>query len=607
MVATATLALQRQLVERDLPRIVSALTPLLQREPRYAVLKGRNNYVCLERLQRADIVEDDEEQQLFAKPRSELGRQAKAVQAWAESTETGDRDEFPGPIDPRVWRSVSVGRRECVGESKCRFGEECFTAKRREVAMQADVVITNHALLAIDVLEGIPVLPEHDAVIIDEAHELVDRATQALTMELSPRAIEIAAGRARKYISPELEDALLDAGDELAGALAGLVDEGTARMPELTRDLTLALTGIRDAARAATGDISTDSDPTTIAARQRARGSLDEIFESAGKFLSARDGDVIWVDPGPRGTTPTLHLAPLHVAGLLRSALFSDGAVVLTSATLTVGGSFDALAQAIGLAEPPYARRDPAAGEESQDTGDDDDLDGADGGVPFAMRWRGLDVGSPFDYERQGILYVAAHLPPPGREGIAEEALDEIADLIDAAGGRTLVLCSSWKAVERLGDYLRVRLSGIDVMMQAKGDTVADLVDRFTMDRHSVLVGTLSLWQGVDVPGDACTLVVIDRIPFPRPDDPVLSARQAAVDAAGGSGFRSVSVPRAGLLLAQGAGRLIRGTDDRGVVAVLDPRLATAGYSRLLRQSLPPFWYTTDKDSVLGALRRLNT
>jgi ATP-dependent DNA helicase DinG len=144
-------------------------------------------------------------------------------------------------------------------------------------------------------------------------------------------------------------------------------------------------------------------------------------------------------------------------------------------------------------------------------------------------------------------------------------------------------------------------------MMQAKGDTVADLVDRFTMDAHSVLVGTLSLWQGVDVPGDACTLVVIDRIPFPRPDDPVLSARQAAVDAAGGSGFRSVSVPRAGLLLAQGAGRLIRGLDDRGVVAVLDPRLATAGYARLLRQSLPPFWYTTDKDSVLGALRRLNT
>jgi len=467
--------------------------------------------------------------------------------------------------------------------------------------MKADVVITNHALLAIDVLEGIPVLPEHDAVIIDEAHELVDRATQALTMELSPRGIEFAAGRARKHVDLDMHDALLTASDDLADALAALIDDGQSRLPELTRDLTLALTGIRDAARAATSDISTDSDPTTIAARQRARGALDEIFEAAGKFLSARDGDVIWVDPGPRGTTPTLHLAPLHVAGLLRSALFSDGAVVLTSATLTVGGSFDSLAQSIGLADPAYARRaSPAIGEEPQD-------DPGESAVPFSIAWQGLDVGSPFDYERQGILYVAAHLPPPSREGIAEEALDEIADLIDAAGGRTLVLCSSWKAVERLGDYLRVRLDGPEVMMQAKGDTVADLVDRFTMDAHSVLVGTLSLWQGVDVPGDACTLVVIDRIPFPRPDDPVLSARQAAVDAAGGSGFRSVSVPRAGLLLAQGAGRLIRGLDDRGVVAVLDPRLATAGYARLLRQSLPPFWYTTDKDSVLGALRRLNT
>ena len=601
IVATATLALQRQLMERDLPRVSTALTPLLQREPRYAVLKGRNNYVCLERLNRSEAIEDDEDGALFTAPRSELGRQARAVQAWAETTETGDRDEYPGSIDPRVWRSVSVGRRECVGESKCRFGEECFTVKRREIAMKADVVITNHALLAIDVLEGIPVLPEHDAVIIDEAHELVDRATQALTMELSPRGIEFAAGRARKHVDLDMHDALLTASDDLADALAALIDDGQSRLPELTRDLTLALTGIRDAARAATSDISTDSDPTTIAARQRARGTLDEIFEAAGKFLSAREGDVIWVDPGPRGTTPTLHLAPLHVAGLLRSALFSDGAVVLTSATLTVGGSFDSLAQSIGLADPAYARRvSPAIGEEPQD-------DPGESAVPFSIAWQGLDVGSPFDYERQGILYVAAHLPPPSREGIAEEALDEIADLIDAAGGRTLVLCSSWKAVERLGDYLRVRLTGPEVMMQAKGDTVADLVDRFTMDAHSVLVGTLSLWQGVDVPGDACTLVVIDRIPFPRPDDPVLSARQAAVDAAGGSGFRSVSVPRAGLLLAQGAGRLIRGLDDRGVVAVLDPRLATAGYARLLRQSLPPFWYTTDKDSVLGALRRLNT
>ena len=272
-------------------------------------------------------------------------------------------------------------------------------------------------------------------------------------------------------------------------------------------------------------------------------------------------------------------LAPLSVAGRLRQQMFARVPVVLTSATLTVGGSFDSLAGALGLV--------------------------ADADAPFAgPDWQGLDVGSPFDFDRQAILYVARHLPPPGRDGIPEEALDEAGDLVEAAGGRALVLCSSWRAVERMGDYLRVRLPN-DVLVQCRGDTVAALVDRFAADAHTVLVGTMSLWQGVDVPGPSCTLVVIDRIPFPRPDDPVLSARQEAVDRAGGSGFASVSVPRAGLLLAQGAGRLIRGPEDRGVVAVLDPRLATAGYARMLRASLPPMWFTTERDAVTAALSQI--
>ena len=217
-------------------------------------------------------------------------------------------------------------------------------------------------------------------------------------------------------------------------------------------------------------------------------------------------------------------------------------------------------------------------------------------------------MGSPFDHARQGILYVAKDVPAPGRDGVAMEALDELAELIEAAGGRTLALFSSWRGVERAAEYLRVRLgdrADLPLLVQRRGDAVGGLVERFAADPASTLLGTVSLWQGVDVPGESCILVVIDRIPFPRPDDPLLAARQKAVDDAGGSGFRAVSVPRAGLLLAQGAGRLIRGTEDRGVVAVLDSRLATAGYARALRASLPPFWYTTDRSTVIGALERL--
>jgi len=247
---------------------------------------------------------------------------------------------------------------------------------------------------------------------------------------------------------------------------------------------------------------------------------------------------------------------------------------VLTSATLTVGGGFDALLGSVGLDSSAVA----------------------------------VDVGSPFDHGRQGILYVARHLPAPGRDGVPMEALDELADLIEAAGGRTLALFSSWRGVERAAEYLRVRLGGredLPLLVQQRGDAVGGLVDRFAADPASTLLGTVSLWQGVDVPGESCSLVVIDRIPFPRPDDPLMAARQRAVDEAGGSGFASVSVPKAGLLLAQGAGRLIRSSDDRGVVAVLDSRLATAGYGRALRASLPPFWFTTDRDVVVGSLNRL--
>jgi ATP-dependent DNA helicase DinG len=269
-----------------------------------------------------------------------------------------------------------------------------------------------------------------------------------------------------------------------------------------------------------------------------------------------------------------LRVAPLSVAGLLRGRLFECSTAVLTSATLTIGGSFDAMASAWGLA-------------------------GID-----EVKWRGIDVGSPFEHAKAGILYVAAHLPPPGRDGTGSaEQLDEIAALITAAGGRTLGLFSSMRAAKAAAEIMRERLD-TPVLCQGE-DTTSALVQRFADDAKTSLFGTLSLWQGVDVPGPSLSLVLIDRIPFPRPDDPLLTARQRAVAARGGNGFMAVAASHAALLLAQGAGRLLRRVDDRGVVAVLDSRMATARYGGYLRASLPPFWATTDATRVREALERL--
>jgi ATP-dependent DNA helicase DinG len=215
----------------------------------------------------------------------------------------------------------------------------------------------------------------------------------------------------------------------------------------------------------------------------------------------------------------------------------------------------------------------------------------------------GLDVGSPFQHARAGILYVASRLPTPGRDGLPTAYLDEIAELVTAAGGATLGLFSSMRAAKQAAEELRPRLEQ-PVLCQGD-DATGLLVRRFAEDEATCLFGTLSLWQGVDVPGPSLRLVLIDRIPFPRPDDPLVSARQRAVDARGGNGFLTVSATHAALLLAQGAGRLLRGMDDRGVVAVLDPRLATARYAGFLRASLPPFWPTSDREVVRAALRRL--
>ena len=600
VVATATLALQRQLIEEDLPAATNALKTHLGRSVSFAVLKGRHNYVCLDKFNRDSQTassDDDEDMALFEVSTSRLGKQAKKLRTWVAATDTGDRDDYPHDIDGRLWKSVTVSGRECIGASKCAWGQDCFAEKARATAQASDIVITNHALLVLDVIEGLPILPPHDVVVIDEAHELVDKTTNALAGSLDVAAVERAAKMSRKYIDNATYDRLMDCADSLGLAFNNVETFGTVtRIEEIVGSLHSAITSIRDVCKIAVNEIGTSStdEPQVAAAKKRAKADLQEILNTSGVLLTTDDYGVNWLNTE---RSPIVHHAPLSVAEFLRDALFHDTTVVMTSATLTVGGKMDAVAKSVGLV--PQSLR----------VSTQDGVDEPARSPAVELNWKGLDVGSPFDYARQGILYCASHLPPPSSTGVAEEALDELVDLIDAAGGRTLSLFSSWRGVERASEYLGIRFRGRadrPLIVAQKGDSVVDLVRRFKAEPRATLLGTVSLWQGIDVPGNTCTLVTIDRIPFPRPDDPVMSARAARVDAQGGSGFSSVQVPRAALLLAQGVGRLIRSTDDRGVVAILDSRLSTKSYGKTLRASLPPLWFTTDKALVLSSLRNLD-
>ncbi|GLX94250.1 ATP-dependent DNA helicase [Herbidospora sp. NBRC 101105] len=580
VVSTATIALQRQLVDRDLPRLADALEKELPHRPEFAILKGRRNYLC--RYKSTVGMPEDEQDQLFD-PRevSATGRMVQRIQEWAEETETGDRDELVPGVSEIAWRQFSVSARECLGAQRCPSGSECFAELARERAGMSDVVVTNHALLAIDAMEDFQVLPEHRVVVVDEAHELVDRVTSVVTDELSESTVGLAARRAGRLIEQGLADRLQEAAEDLGSLLAAAP---AGRVDDLPQSLGLTLALVRDAAFAcitALGSRTADKDdPEGSGAKKAAFTALDEVHDTAQRMLDAFGGDsevdraeVVWLEEGSGRVPPTLRVAPLSVGGMLRDKLFGDRTVVLTSATLALGGTFDGMAAQWGL-------------------GKNDD-------------WSGLDVGSPFDHGRSGILYVAKHLPQPGRDGLPEAYIQEMVELVEAAGGRTLGLFSSMRAAKAATEALRDRLS-VPLLCQGD-DSTSLLVKQFAADPETCLFGTLSLWQGVDVPGPSLTCVIIDRIPFPRPDDPLTSARQRHVAAKGGNGFMSVAATHAALLLAQGAGRLLRSMDDRGVIAVLDPRLATARYSGFLLNSLPPYWRTTDPAVVRAALKRLTS
>ena len=579
VVATATLALQAQIVNRDIPRLLQALEPRPESQAQVALLKGRNNYLCLHKLEGG--YPEDEPDALFdmPSPTSRVGEEVVRLREWADRTETGDRDELKPGVSDRAWAQVSVSAAECLGR-RCPLVEECFSEMARGRAAEADIVITNHALLAINAFEGMKVLPEHETVIIDEAHELVDRVTGAVSGSLTVAMVRRAARSVKKHSKAD-SGALEMAAGTLETAFEGLA-EGL--LKGLDGRLLTAISAVNDAARTALSDTKPDGQDVD-AGLQMARSRVSEVHDMSSRILEASaEQDVLWISRqggwengryvAASDTDPaTLNIAPLSVGLQLRDGLFADRTVILTSATLTVGDSFDVAAAALGL-----------QGE----------------GAP---RWTSIDVGSPFDYRKQGIMYVAGDLKPPGF-GVHEGQLERLRELCEASEGGALGLFSSKRAAERAAEYMREH-SDLNVLLQGESSLKA-LVEEFSEDVDSCLFGTMSLWQGVDVPGDSCRLVVMDRIPFPRPDDPIAQARTQAVNRHRGNGFMAVSAHHAAIRMAQGAGRLIRSVSDRGVVAVLDSRVATKRYGGFLMKAMPPMWSTQNKAAVMGALARLS-
>ena len=595
LVATATLALQRQLIERDLPKVKAALDKELKRDISFAIYKGVGNYICLQKLNNAP---DDPEAQALLEL-STLESDAKRLRAWAQSKgASGDRDDAPD-VDSRVWHAASVSGRECIGADECPSGSKCFAALAKAKAQTADIVVTNHTLLAIEIVDSHPILPERDAIVLDEAHEFSDRTTGAVTEELTAPRVSRAAIMARKHLPGKASDALVKAAEKFTQAVADYAvdlksDPSKAgRLEQVPKELESSMRKVKEAIGAILQLITADEqiiDPNTMAERARVKGALNEINQTITKLLKPGGSHVLWFEP----TFSTLYLAPLSVSDVLRKNLLTKTPVIATSATLTIGKSFDSIAKSIGFVLGQSAEDEDSAPIDAQD------MDPANLKI--------LDVGSPFDFANQAMLYLPKDLPEPNRDGPTKEALVELGELIQAAGGRTLALFSSWRAVEAADEHLRKVLAdlALPIITQRRGDAVAPLVERFAKNEKSILLGTISLWQGIDLPGPSCTLVAIDRIPFPRPDEPVMAARAAQADAAGGSGFMQISLPRAALLLAQGTGRLIRSLDDRGVVAILDSRIVNKRYGSILLNSMPPFWRTHDGEVIKDALRRLD-
>ena len=529
VVATATKALQEQLLHKDVPIAAAAIGRTVKVE----VLKGRANYLCRRQLQGF---------QPFLMPDGRDGRAWEAMQGWLESTDTGDRAELEVEPSGALWSELAVGPDRCSGR-RCAFFSACFAEAARGRAAEADLVIVNHALYFAHLASGGGVLPEHDAVIFDEAHRLEESAASWLGGNVSRAGlrrlgadIERACRDAQRALPARQLDRVERTGERLLRAVAPA--SGRKRLREVPAEQALVLID-------ALADLSTvlqgqGEDLDALSRRVLGAAAQVEACLEPGELER-----VVWAEPD------LLAWAPVDVSDELRERLWNDGpTAVLVSATLATGEDATFVRRRLGL-----------------------------------DRAREALVGSPFDFPEQALIYLPRAMPDPRSDGFTERAADEIVSLLALSEGRALVLTSSYRALDAYRERVRGRVP-YDVLVQGEAPRER-LLERFRDEVDSVLIATSTFWQGVDVPGESLSLLVIDKLPFSAPGDPLHEARCEAVERGGGDWFRDYALPTAMLQLRQGFGRLIRGHSDRGVVAILDPRLRTKPYGRAFLGALP--------------------
>ena len=559
LVATATKALQDQLATKDLP----FLQEHLGRPFEWAVLKGRSNYVCMQRV--AEVRSKESGQLEIEELAPVVQREVARLADWATSTTTGDQASLDWAPSDKAWQAVSVGSDECPGATRCPKGAVCFAEAARQQATEADVVVVNLHLLGLHVGSGGMILPPFDVLVVDEAHQLEDVMSDTVGVQVSGGRFTTLAGALRRILEePEVVGAIGEASFTVRDALSPLLGD---RLPEpMPTDVTELLVDLRtriQTAQDALRAIPTDNPAIGDEVKQRkmrAQQLATRLQETIDLAIGHSEGYVAFVGGGP--DFPRLEVAPLDVGPVLAGGLWGDHTSILTSATIP-----SSLVRRVGI--------DPTTVDE-------------------------IDVGSPFDYGANGLLYCAMHLPDPRSAGFAPAMHDELLALIRAAGGRTLALFTSYKAMDAAAEHVRTHL-GVRVLSQRDLPKPA-LVRAFTDDEESCLFATSGFFQGVDVPGRTLSLVVIDKIPFPRPDDPLLSARREIL---GPAAFGEIDIPRASMLLAQAVGRLIRTAADKGVVAVMDPRLGTARYRWDIVKALPPMRRTRERADAEAFLREI--
>lgn len=577
-VATATKSLQNQLSDIELPFLADHLgVPVT-----WSVVKGRQSYICMAKLveRYGSDLDGSAPLELFQESTPELD----AICGWVRDGGSGDRDDLPRAVSDEQWRQASVSGMECPGKSNCPQGVSCFAEAAIDAARACQLTITNHHLYALHLAAGRRILPEHDAVIFDEAHKLEAASSAAFGVDISGGRLTAYANNIQRLLGSRDRERLvanIRSYAESLNALIGSLPE--ARVDPSDGELGNAILGSMRAVAQADQVLPKlgDDDPRSGAAA-RVRNQGGHLRGDFGLGLDLPEGYVAWVEPPRR----VVRVAPVAVDFPIAAGLLVHQPTILTSATMTTGGSFGPLARRLGLIQQPVPD-DPAA----YDVPD-----------PLPRTYNGLRVEGSFDYAQQGLLYVAAVLPDPRDEHWPGQAAAEARLLAEAAGGRALILTTSFRMMQVIADGL----AGAPFEVLVQGElSKRQLIATFSASETSTLVATMGYWEGIDVPGPSLSLVVIDRIPFPRPDDPLMQARRDAAAGRGGSAFDEVDLPHATVLLAQGAGRLVRNENDRGVVAVLDRRLTAMRYGQRILRSLPRLLRTSDRQRAIRFLEQV--